>query len=63
MLRRVLLALTAAAVLASGPDDFEPRQLQLSSNKTFSLPAFSAWGLPLNDEDGDFFFISAQATI
>ena len=51
MITRIGLALAAAAILSSGPEDLKQRQLQVSSTKTFNVPGFEALGLPLDDGD------------
>lgn len=55
--------LTAVLVLAGmmlgfavAATDDKPRPLQVSATKVLNVPLFSAYGLPISDQDGDLFF-------
>lgn len=51
-----LLSYLVISLLGIGILDLGPRPLRVSSTKSLNVPAFSAYGLPLTDHDGDLFF-------
>lgn len=58
-----LLLLAATPISAFSGTDEKPRPLQITASTSSGVPLITAWGFPLNDNHGDFFFQLDSMTI